>query len=397
LAACSDGLRPFSVISFQFSAAEYVGLLSVVAQCGSPALRLAMSCDWYAKMTKRRKIVVALLAFSALAVILTTLGCASMQKWLDRSGLEDYAAEFETKPIVADHPTSPKSLEDLDARTSPAQVEIKVGGIPPFEVDGAEFSEAWRFASAISDNPAVATATSFVFRHGKIGEHPVVLWLPGNRFGPLAYPLVGHFYDKIYDAGYDLLVWVPPFHVNRVDALDSGILGVNTSQNIHVLLESVREIRTVMAELRRNGVKRIGGWGGSMGAAILWLVSAVEPMDHMSLMIPVLDWRTITLDPPEMAGLTRKIEASGITRQELSEAYRWISPISYPTKTKPDRIQIQLGEYDQLNPEEFVRQFAQDRGIDDVTGYDRSHATILLTPSLYEDYRLFLKRIAPRK
>ncbi len=348
-------------------------------------------------MTKKRKIISAVLAFSVLVVVLTTLGCASMQKWLDRSGIEDYAAEFDSKPIVADHPSPPKSLEDLDARTRPAQVEIAVGGIPPFEVDGAKFSEAWRFPSSVSQDPAVATATFFVFRHGPIGERPVVIWLPGNGFGPLAYPLVGHFYDNIYDAGYDLLVWVPPFHVNRVDGQDSGILGVNTSENIHVLLESVREIRTVMANLRRNGVHAIGGWGGSMGAAILWLVSAVEPMDHMSLMIPVLDWRTITMDPPEMSALTRKIEASGISRQELSDAYLWISPVSYATKTKPDRIQIQLGEYDQLNPEKFVRQFASDRGIEDVTGYDRSHATILLTPSLYEDYRVFLKRIAQKK
>jgi hypothetical protein len=344
-------------------------------------------------MTKKQKIVSAVVAFGALAVVLTTLGCASMQKWLDRSGIEDYAADFESEPIVADRPSPPKSLEELDARTRPTQVEIEVGGIPPFEVDGAEFGEAWRFPSAVSENPAVATATFFVFRHGKIGERPVVIWLPGNGFGPLAYPLVGHFYDKIYDAGYDLLVWVPPFHVNRVDDQGSGILGVNTSQNIRVLLESVREIRTVMVSLRKQGVTRIGGWGGSMGAAILWLVSAVEAMDHMSLMIPVLDWRTITLDPPEMAGLNRKIEASGITRQGLSEAYLSISPVSYPTKTKADRIQIQLGEYDQLNPEKFVRDFARDRGIKDVAGYNRSHATILLTPSLYEDYRIFLKRI----
>ncbi len=345
-------------------------------------------------MNLRRKILWSLVAFGALLLAVTTLGFASIQRWLDRSGLEQYAADFDSRPILPEHPNPPTSLENLDSKTRPTPVKIKVGDTSPFEVEGAAISEVWTFPSMVSDNSTVATATFFVFRHGKIGERPVVIWLPGNGFGPLAYPLVGHFYDEIIDAGYDLLVWVPPFHVKRIDGSDSGILGVNTSENIQVLLESVREIRTVIAHLKQNGVEKIGGWGGSMGAAILWLVSAVEPLDQMSLMIPVLDWRTITLDPPEMASLNAKIEKTGITRKEISDAYLAISPVAYPTLTPSDRIQIQLAEYDQLNPAHFVRSFAIERGIEDVSGYNRSHATVLLTPSLYDDYRIFLQRIA---
>jgi hypothetical protein len=324
------------------------------------------------------------------------LGCAPAQRWLDHKGLEDYATTL-SQDLVGRTLETPGPLQDLNQDTAPNKVIWSVTGPPDFQLPDDELvQETLSFPSAISTHPDVGTATFWVYRHGALGARPVILWLPGNGFAPIAFPFVRHFYSSIIDAGYDLVVWVPPFHMNRTNGQNASILGVDTNENVRILSESVREVRTLIHFLMARNVPHIGGWGGSMGAAILWLVSAVETIDHMSLMIPVLDWRTVTIDPPQMKNLNEAIAHKNITLQELEEAYLSISPIAHPSKTSPDRIQILYAIHDQLTPESTTLDFAQARKIESVTGYNRSHATMLLGVSLYVDYANFLRSMKNR-
>ena len=91
--------------------------------------------------------------------------------------------------------------------------------------------------------------------------------------------------------------------------------------------------------------------------------------------------------------LVQKIEARGVPKQVLSRAFETISPVSWKSRVSPNRIFIQHGVYDQLTPDEVLRDFTQSQGIRRVQGYARSHATILLTPTLYVDYRAFLEEM----
>lgn len=352
-----------------------------------------------APLTPRRLRLVALKSTRALTIVVLTtvfllgscLGCAPAQRWLDHKGLEDYASTL-SRDLEGRELMPPRPLQDLSEDTSPTNVSWTVSGQPDFHPFEELIQETLQFPSAMSTHPEVGKATFWVYRHGPLGARPVILWLPGNGFAPIAYPFVKHFYSSIINAGYDLIVWVPPFHMNRTDgAKDASILGVDTAENVRILTESVREIRTLIAHLTARGVPHIGGWGGSMGAAIIWLVSAVERFDHLSLMIPVIDWRTLTLAPDEMAPLNARLAEKGISRAVLDDAYLSVSPIAYDSHTPADRIQILYAELDQLTPESVTLDFAQSKGIKTVHGYNRSHATMLVGVSLYVDYSNFLR------
>lgn len=314
----------------------------------------------------------------------------SIQVWLDQKGIEDYATELGQQAVGP--ALQPRDVtHDLRKRAPVLADTPKVLPEKP-PLDLGFTGEIWAFRSAVGEG-ALGQATFWVFRHGELGARPVVFWLPGNGFGPVAYPLVRGFYTRILDAGYDLAIWVPPYHVNRTTAEERGILTANTAQNLDVLFASVSEVRTMVAHLRGLGTPGFGGWGGSMGAAILWMVSSLEPFDFLSLMIPVIDWRTITVEPAPMQALTARISAAGTTATTLAQAYLSVSPIAYSTLTKPERIQIQLAQFDQLTPQEVILEFADQRKILTVQSYPRSHATILLTPELYEDFGAFLGRL----
>jgi len=347
-------------------------------------------------MNKRIRRRIGLLVVLMVSLALICAGCGPAQRWLDRKGLEQYADSLESSELAQQTQLdAPSTLEELDLRTSPEPVEWTVGGAPPFEMKSDWLiQEVLRFPSKISSDPRVGQATFYVYRHGKLGARPVVLWLPGNGFAPIAFPFVRHFYTSIVERGYDLIVWVPPYHFDRKDPrTERSIFGLDAQENVDVILESVREIRTLIRYLTAKGVPRIGGWGGSLGASILWLVSALETLNHMALMIPVIDWRTITIDPPEMFGLNEKMERAGMGVAELAAAYLNVSPISYPTLVSPERIQILYARHDQLTPASGIEEFAAQRKLEHLHAYNRSHATILLTFSLYVDYANFLSEM----
>lgn len=342
---------------------------------------------------KSRKFYLFLLAVSFVALV--CIGCAPAQRWLDRRGIKDYAhgAELELDTRTEALKTPWQSVE-LDEMTSPVPGRWKTTGPPPWSSKRDHLrAEIWSYESAGPRDNLGAT-TFWVWRHGELGARPVILWLPGNGFAPIAFPFVSNIYETIMDLGFDLVVWVPPKHFNRLKTGETdSLMGPDVRENQELVLESVREIRAMIHLLRSRGVERIGGWGGSMGASVLWLVSAVEDLDHMALMIPVVDWRTLSVEPAEMKTLVQKIEARGVPKQVLSRAFETISPVSWKSRVSPNRIFIQHGVYDQLTPDEVLRDFTQSQGIRRIQGYARSHATILLTPTLYVDYRAFLEEM----
>lgn len=202
-----------------------------------------------------------LLWLSLGAVALVGGGCASFQRWVGRVGLEDYADELAAQP-------EPKAFDAfvpflLPEATAPLSVTPVVGGAPRFSLDDdAVVEEVLRFPSRVSPDARVGMATYYVYRKGPLGQRPVVLWLPGNGYGWLAFQLVAGQYEAILAAGYDLLVWVPPQHLEREAEGQAGVFNADTAENVRTLLACVQEQRTVLAALRARGVPTVGGWGG---------------------------------------------------------------------------------------------------------------------------------------
>lgn len=169
-----------------------------------------------------------------------------------------------------------------------------------------------------------------------------------------------------------------------------GLFTANTVKNIETILNSVRELRTISEYLKRKGVKSIGGWGGSIGASMLLLTSSMIKLDHLCLMIPVINWDTIIFDSPYMKDVLYRVKDNGFSETLLRNAYGTINPVNYQFDLNPERVQIMYAEYDQLTPPKMIIDFAESRGISKIVSYRRSHATILLTKQLYKDCGIFL-------
>jgi hypothetical protein len=146
----------------------------------------------------------------------------------------------------------------------------------------------------------------------------------------------------------------------------------------------------MISYLKNNGVTKIGGWGGSIGATMLLLTEQTEEFDHLNLMIPVIDFDTVIFRNEYMSGAVAQFEKAGYSINLLEQAYGIVNPIKYQLKVDTNNVQIMYAEYDQLTPEPAMIAFAQKNNIQKLRGYQRSHATMLLTRKIYGDYGLFL-------
>ncbi len=351
-----------------------------------------------------------LLLPALLVGLLTSLsvcgGCRSLQVAVDQGGLADNAAAIVADPATPDPAAlqaflaaddlardSAPRVGDADITVTPGRTTWSLG-----EVTNV-IEETLRFPStARPPGHPSSTAVAWSWRKGAWGERPVVLWLPGARVSEDAFVLLQHFFRAALAADFDVVAWVPPHHmVRQVEAQTDGdgLFGIDLRENLMLDREMVREVRTLMQWLRRRGVQRIGLWGGSLGGSVAWLTAAVEPVDHLALMIPIVDWRTMVLQPAEMAGVGQRLTALGFSSTLQAQALLAGSPVSYRVPLPSQRLHLRYARFDQLTPEETTLAFARQAGIDDVAGFERSHASILLTPAVFSDYEAFLRRMRP--
>jgi hypothetical protein len=314
-----------------------------------------------------------LLLPALLVGLLTSLsvcgGCRSLQVAVDQGGLADNAAAIVADPATPDPAAlqaflaaddlardSAPRVGDADITVTPGRTTWSLG-----EVTNV-IEETLRFPStARPPGHPSSTAVAWSWRKGAWGERPVVLWLPGARVSEDAFVLLQHFFRAALAADFDVVAWVPPHHM----------------------------VRQVEAQTD------IGLWGGSLGGSVAWLTAAVEPVDHLALMIPIVDWRTMVLQPAEMAGVGQRLTALGFSSTLQAQALLAGSPVSYRVPLPSQRLHLRYARFDQLTPEETTLAIARQAGIDDVAGFERSHASILLTPAVVSDYEAFLRRMRP--
>jgi len=335
---------------------------------------------------------------------LAWLACAPLQRAVDRQGLADNAAL-----LVADEPLAPPATL-VAVLAKPAADGL--GGAPAVMVNTRDrwvmatvdnqkiINEIGYFPSFIRSGAREANVAAVdIYRHGPLGERPVVLWVPGRGFAAIGLPFFQAMYERILERGFDLVVWIPPYHLMRqregADAGD-GFLRVDVADNVQVFERMTHELRSIVAWLHGQGVTTVGGWGGSVGGALLWQASATVPFDHLALMIPILDWRSFARDPPEMQPVRQRLHDAGYSDVLLDEAYRRTSPAGVTSLVDPGRILLQYARHDQLTSEALSLDFARRHGIERVIGYERSHASMLLTPSLYSDYAAFLDDVVAK-
>ena len=182
-----------------------------------------------------------------------------------------------------------------------------------------------------------------------------------------------------------------PGHLERVKAGEKdgeALLSVDPAINLRTVTVVLSELEGGLRLMRERGVSRFAAWGGSMGAAFLLLLAEKENFEHMTLMIPVLDWNSVIGSPP-MEHVREELAAEGYSKELVHRAYAAISAVDRSPCLPRTRTLIQYARFDALTPESLVLAFATRYGLK-TEGYRESHSTILLDRSLYEGYESFL-------
>ncbi|HUW69126.1 MAG TPA: hypothetical protein VMX33_02735 [bacterium] len=358
-------------------------------------------------------VVLAIIAFSVLS-------CASFKKSLDTGGLSDLASQvIEDGTANGSSRAGQADLEKyLAARDSSSAAHYRLVSREPFDrwkpaMHGDRVvGERLRFRADLDASipGPLGTRTSsmtdsyFYFFHGAAWSgQKAIVWAPGFGVSDFAFVFIRRLIEMELSRGWAVLVWVPPFHLERQNQgkrAGQGLMTLDPRDLLGSVLDSTAELANGVNWLRSQGVTRIGGWGGSFGAASLLLLARSYQFDHITLMIPLLDWTTLWQNAA-LAPLRQALLSAGYDEDILHRAFMTISPFWHTLLTDPHRVQILYARYDQLTPEHITLAYADklraESSLADsgpvVDGYAESHGTILLCGGMYRAYGEFLDGI----
>lgn len=252
--------------------------------------------------------------------------------------------------------------------------------------------------SAVRDG-AAEQAVFHLYYRGSLQGKTTILWVPGYGVSDFAFHFIRHIFLAALDRGYAVLFATIPGHLERIrpgEQSGEALLSADPVTNLRMVADFVGDLAAALVYMAERGSRSYAGWGGSMGAAFLLLLSERIEFEHIALMIPVLDWSTI-LNHTELKPVLDRLATAGYDPPMVLEAYNPVSPVSRTLRTDPSRVLIQYAQHDQLTPEATTRAYADARGITQTIGYRESHASILLNRRLYRDYAAFLDRMREQR
>jgi hypothetical protein len=344
-------------------------------------------------MIKKGRILFVFIGF-----ILLLNSCRTIKIKLDQSGINDIS----TMILENYEGDSPGELKQFLKQVEPP-VDI-VNPVPAINreplnqwlLEGDLIQEKIEFASTLKrENGGLDTAHFYLYRKSELKGGKVILWIPGFGVSDFAFHFVKKFFYQELEAGYAVLFYNIPYHLERIEEgreMGEGLFTGSHINNLETIQHVLHEIKTITGYLKKEGVTSLNGWGGSIGAAFLWLSSGSIKFDHMSLMIPIVDWNSIIFNPG-FKEVVERMKASGQSEQMIRAVYSRVNPMDYPTLTQPGNIQILYAKHDQLTPEGTIMEFSQRWGIANSKGYEESHASILINSAVYRDNAAFLETL----
>ncbi len=219
-------------------------------------------------------------------------------------------------------------------------------------------------------NPALREPYARFTRNGKAwaqhwrhddGPRPTLCVIHG--FGASPYFINSAFFALpwLYGKGYDVLLYLLPFHGPRRDLLSpvngSGLFAHGPSHFNEAMLQSVHDFRIFVNYLEAAGVKQVGVTGLSLGGYVSAMLAAVEP--RLRVVIPNAPVTSIARLIGSYFPANAGILAASLfhrTPLRLAESATAIhSPLNYPRRVEKDRLMIIGGLGDRLAPPEQSR------------------------------------------
>lgn len=335
----------------------------------------------------------------AVAGVLLISGCASTSTAFDRSALRDKAALVELR---APRHLGPEPWPFRDAGSFERLTRPRTPLTPARRNltrhrrsrPGLIQEELGFWSSVRVGHPESNRAVAYLYRHGELGPRPLVIFAPGLYVSEAAMTPVGWLIDRILDQGADVLFYVPPYHLARTPrGYESGdaFLATSLPDHLAAIAQGVADLRALAAWLQGQGVRSLGAFGGSMGASMLLQVARIDrPFSFFTGMIPLVRWDDLLLGPPEFEPVRRVVLAQGYDLRALAALYQILDPSRVPPPLPPERCSVLYAAHDQVARAGPQEAWFQAWGLTRTIGYHRGHATILLTPALYDDYSTLL-------
>jgi len=326
------------------------------------------------------------------------VGTRTVSEFLDHRALSAMAGVALRRPSGGvTRPLPYTNAAELEALTRPREPVLVVDREPMrrFRMDDAELTqEIITFPSAIRlDHAESNTARAYVYRRGRIGDRPVVVWVPGQYVVDLALIPISWFTREIVRRGADVVLVVPPYHLDRTPlGFSSGdaVFATSLADHIGVFAQELSDLRRLVAWLRSQGVSTVGGFGGSVGAMSLLRIATWErSLDFLTVFIPMIRLAAV-LDGPDTEPMRQRLREEGRSVDEMKRVYAALDPSLDRPLMDPARISVLYGQYDLVATAPTTEAWARAWGVTRLLPYHRGHALALFNRQMYKDYACLL-------
>ncbi len=228
------------------------------------------------------------------------------------------------------------------------------------------------------------------------GPRPTLSVIHG--FGASPYMLNSAFFALpwLYGKGYDVLLYMLPFHGPRRDLLSpmngTGMFAHGPSNFNEAMLQAVHDFRIFVDHLEASGVEQVGVTGLSLGGYVSALLAAVEDRLHVAIPnAPVTSIPRLIPDYfPANIGVVLASVLHRVTLRLAEEAIAIHSPLNYPALLPRDRLMVIGGLGDRLAPPEQVRLLAEHWDHPRVHWYPGNHLLHVNRAAYLREMRRFM-------
>ena len=204
---------------------------------------------------------------------------------------------------------------------------------------------------------------------------------------------ISWFTREIVRRGADVVLLVPPYHLERTPlGFSSGdaVFATTLADHLGVFAQELSDLRRLVAWLRSQGVERVGGFGGSVGAMLLLRIATWErSLDFLTVFIPMIHLAAV-LEGPDTEPMRQRLREDGRSVGEMKRFYAALDPSLARPQMNPARISVLYGRYDLVATAPTTEAWASAWGVTRLHPYDRGHALALFNRQMYKDYARLL-------
>ncbi len=199
-------------------------------------------------------------------------------------------------------------------------------------------------------------ASARLFTRG--GPRPIAVLVHGYLSGHYGVEQRIWPIDELDDAGFDVALFVLPFHAKRAGARRGAPLfpGRDPRYTNEGFRQAVGDLRGFVRYLRSTGHPRVGLFGMSLGGYTAALTASVEP--NLDFLVPVVPLACLADFCRALGLLGARATESDSLHRALEAVYRGVSPLGAPSLVRPERIVVVGARADRITPISHARRLA---------------------------------------